>query len=100
MSATVFHSSALALVARAEKAEEELRATEQQPVVPQKRRWLVAESSGKLHREGSCAKNDPAFLWRCGCGWEFDLSVNYQFVSEEQAVTHKGSFCNGGCDLT
>ena len=55
---------------------------------------------GKLHREVSSISSLPAYLWRCGCGWDFGLSTNYDFVSLEQAQEHAGSFCGGGCDLT
>ena len=84
---------------RAQQAEDEVELQRLAVPPPPSRRWLVAEG-GKLHREAPSAQLLPAYMWRCGCGWDFGLSLNYDFVTVEQAQEHSGSFCGGGCDLS
>ncbi len=80
---------------RALAAEEALMVMEQEGP---ERRWLVSDSI-KLHREASRAARQPAYAWKCGCGWAFGLGVGYKFVAPDLAINHQGSFCNGGRDL-
>ena len=63
------------------------------------RRWILSDV-GKLHRESSGFVSAPAYRWRCGCRWAFGTGRGCRFLSEQEARSHSGSLCNGGCDLT
>ena len=72
-----------------------------------RRRWLVSEANGKLHREASSlsGREEAPHFWRTGCSWTFGRSFErptgkgFRFLSEEEALAWTGGRCRGGCDL-